>query len=124
MVKSAPEEYPDSNRNGVPDAFEHRAPLAEVLGFDEPEPEPESNPFILAKEDRDSIQRSLASAPLAPQSLPLIDKMNSRVIQSESYCENCMHALCGLCKLYQNVKVYQVHCCHCSYTTTFEHFRA
>ncbi len=34
-----PETYPDDNHNGVPDAFEDRLPLAEVLGFEESEPD-------------------------------------------------------------------------------------
>src|SRR6267142_2349100 len=25
--------YPDNNSNGIPDAFEHRKPIAELLGF-------------------------------------------------------------------------------------------
>jgi hypothetical protein len=27
-------DYPDNDHNGIPDAFEHRAPLSEVLGFE------------------------------------------------------------------------------------------
>lgn len=29
-------DFPDRNENGIPDAFEERPPLSEILGFEEP----------------------------------------------------------------------------------------
>lgn len=37
MSRSDLNEYPDTNGNGVPDAFENRRPLSELLNLDESE---------------------------------------------------------------------------------------